>query len=108
VSQLLVPGRVETLLVLAQALVDALAFDEHGVTVAGEFRGGNGGLLSNESIAAEHALRRELLVWKAAEVTGKPRNLVTTLEPSVSGQNSAKTPPESITPPAPIVGPGDE
>jgi len=58
-----ISGTVDCLLTRARALVEAVAFDDHGDAVGGEFRGGNGGLLSNNTIQAADALRTELLVW---------------------------------------------
>lgn len=48
----------------AKALVDAVGFDDNGAMVAGRWIGGNGGLLSRETIAAADALRGELDRWK--------------------------------------------
>ena len=83
----LTPGTVTALLAKAQALVDAVTFDENGTMVAGIWMGGNGGMVSRSTIVATDALRAELLVWKGGRI---------------------KTEPVSITPPAPLVGPTDE
>ena len=51
----------------ARALLDAVTFDDSGVLVAGSYRGGNGGLLSRETIKAADALRLVLDAHAAAE-----------------------------------------
>ena len=43
-----------------QAVIDAVKRDDVGELVAGEYRGGNGGLLSIETIRAVDALRAAL------------------------------------------------
>lgn len=43
-----------------QALINAVDFDNNGAMVAHEWRGGNGGLISRETIRAVDALRRAL------------------------------------------------
>jgi len=82
------PGMVDALLAKAQALVDAVGFDDNGAIVAGQYVGGNGGLLSRETLKAADALRIELAVWrhsrttsradKTGEVVVKSHNLSTT------------------------------
>jgi len=44
----------------ARALVDAVTEDECGSMVAGQWRGGHGGLLSRATLAAAERLRRTL------------------------------------------------
>lgn len=47
-------------LALAQALVDRIAHDDSGAIVGQHFQGGNGGMLSRETLLVADALRREL------------------------------------------------
>ncbi|SDG19171.1 hypothetical protein [Pelagibacterium luteolum] len=49
-----------TLALKAKALLDAVDFDQHGRMVAGQFVGGNGGLISRETIRAADELRKVL------------------------------------------------
>jgi hypothetical protein len=51
----------------ARTLLDAVTFDDSGVMVAGTYRGGNGGLLSRETIKAADALRVVLDAYAATE-----------------------------------------
>ncbi|WP_417585065.1 hypothetical protein [Pelagibacterium sp.] len=44
----------------AKALLDAVDFDNHGRMVAGKFVGGNGGLISRDTIQAADELRKAL------------------------------------------------
>lgn len=44
----------------AKALLDAITFDDCGSMVAGKFVGGNGGLISRETIRKADELRRAL------------------------------------------------
>lgn len=46
----------------AKALLDAVDFDNNGAMVAGVYRGGNGGLISRETIVAADELRKVLEV----------------------------------------------
>ena len=57
------PGTVDSLVAKAHALVDAVTFDENGAMVAGQWVGGNGGMISRQTIIAAHALRLELSGW---------------------------------------------
>lgn len=59
-------NRVQQLADAARALVDAISFDDNGAMIAGQFRGGNGGLLSRETIAKADAVRRALADLDAA------------------------------------------
>jgi len=43
-----------------KALVDAITFDESGAMVAGKYQGGNGGLISRQTIIKADQLRRAL------------------------------------------------
>jgi hypothetical protein len=52
------------LLALAQSLVDSISHDENGAMVAGQWVGGNGGLLLRETIVAADKLRRAILEFK--------------------------------------------
>ncbi|WP_337183834.1 hypothetical protein [Shinella sp.] len=44
----------------AKALLDAITFDDCGAMVAGKFVGGNGGLISRETIRKADELRRAI------------------------------------------------
>lgn len=44
----------------AKALLDAITFDDCGAMVGGKFVGGNGGLISRETIRKADDLRRAL------------------------------------------------
>lgn len=44
----------------AQILLDAVDFDNNGATIAGQFVGGNGGLISRDTIKAADELRKAL------------------------------------------------
>lgn len=57
---------VHSLVARAKALVNAVKNDECGVNVGGQFMGGNGGLLSLESIKAADALRLAIGAYEAA------------------------------------------
>lgn len=48
------------LTIKARALLDAVDFDNNGKMVAGVYRGGNGGLISRETIIAADELRKVL------------------------------------------------
>ncbi len=50
----------DTLISLSKALVDAVAFDDCGRIIGGQLVGGNGGLLSRETIKAADRLRLAL------------------------------------------------
>lgn len=54
-------AEIDGLLIDAQALVDAVTFNDSGSLVAGQWRGGSGGLLSRSTIAAGDGLRTRLL-----------------------------------------------
>lgn len=56
----------ETLISAAKALVDAVSFDDSGAMVAGQWKGGNGGLLSRETLKAADTLRKVIAVEEAA------------------------------------------
>jgi len=45
----------------AKALLDAITFDDCGAMVGGKFVGGNGGLISRETIRKADELRRALI-----------------------------------------------
>lgn len=93
----LTSGRVEALLAKAQALVDAITFDENGAMIAGEWRGGNGGMVSRPTIVAADALRTELLAWKA----GRDAYGARLPKLDETGQKQA-------APAPPLVGPADQ
>lgn len=44
----------------AQELVDSITFDDCGSMVAGKWMGGNGGLISRDTIAKADAVRRAI------------------------------------------------
>ena len=44
----------------SQALVDAISFDMNGAMIAGRWQGGNGGLISRETLIKADALRRAI------------------------------------------------
>lgn len=48
----------------AEKLCDALDFDESGHMVGGQWMGGNGGLLSRDTMREKDQLRREIDAWK--------------------------------------------
>lgn len=50
----------EEIVKAAQALLDAITFDDCGAMVGGKFVGGNGGLISRETIRKADELRRAL------------------------------------------------
>ena len=54
------PAPVTDALVKARALLDAVTFDSDGIMVGNVRQGGNGGLLSNDTIRAADALRLAL------------------------------------------------
>ncbi len=56
-----IPVETEELRKKAKALVDAVTQDDSGTLVAGTWVGGNGGLLSRDTIKAADELRKELL-----------------------------------------------
>jgi len=49
----------------AKALVDAVSFDNSGAMIAGQWQGGNGGLISRETIKVADELRREIEALEA-------------------------------------------
>lgn len=59
---------VERLAKAAKELVDAISFDEHGRMVGQTFMGGNGGLISRDTLAKSDAVRRALAALKEEEV----------------------------------------
>ena len=52
---------MSTVTIKAKALLDAVDFDQHGRIVAGKYVGGNGGLISRETMEAADALRKVLV-----------------------------------------------
>jgi hypothetical protein len=54
------------LLRTARALVDAVTFDDAGAMVGGEWHGGNGGLLSNDTIQKADACRMAISAYEKA------------------------------------------
>lgn len=48
---------VKELVAAAKALVDALSFDDNGAMIGGKWMGGNGGLISRETLQRSDALR---------------------------------------------------
>ena len=49
-----------TLLDLAQALVDQVSLDENGMMIGQTYQGGNGGMLSRDTVIAADALRKAI------------------------------------------------
>jgi hypothetical protein len=62
-----IPLETEDVRRKAKALVDAVAFDDVGSLIAGVYTGGNGGLLSRETIKAADELRKALLKTEVRE-----------------------------------------
>jgi hypothetical protein len=52
----------DEIVTLSRALVDAVTMDDSGMMVGTIWQGGNGGLLSNDTIKAADRLRRALAV----------------------------------------------
>ena len=57
---------VERLLSASQDVVDAISFDDNGAMIGGKWQGGNGGLLSRETISKADELRRAINAGRAA------------------------------------------
>jgi hypothetical protein len=55
---------VKTLTAKSRRLVEAVRHDDNGSMVAGQWVGGNGGMLSRETLTAADTLRVELENWK--------------------------------------------
>ncbi len=53
-------ARSTALATAGQALVDAISFDDNGALIGGKWMGGNGGLLSRDTIAKADAMRRAI------------------------------------------------
>lgn len=51
-------GDLPSLLAACKALVDSVSFDDCGALIGGKFMGGNGGLVSRQTIEKADALRR--------------------------------------------------
>jgi hypothetical protein len=51
-------SRMQTLMQVALELADAVAFDMHGELIGGRLVGGNGGLLSDKTLAKADEVRR--------------------------------------------------
>lgn len=64
----MIDAELKPLLAKAKALVDAVSHDDNGSMIAGKWIGGNGGMLSRETIKAADALRLELDGWKHGAV----------------------------------------
>lgn len=60
---------VERLAKAARELVDAIVFDEHGAMIGDKWMGGNGGLISRETLVKADDVRRALAALK--EETGQ-------------------------------------
>ena len=60
---------MEEVITLARYLLERVIFDERGTMVAGKNVGGNGGLLSRETIIAAEHLHRALGTYDAARET---------------------------------------
>lgn len=57
--------KIRPLLTQAQAVVDAVTLDDSGMMVGGIWVGGNGGLLSRDTLKAVDALRKTVMAVKA-------------------------------------------
>ena len=64
---------VEDLLKLARELVESVEFDNNGAIIGGQYRGGNGGLISPATIVATDRLRRQLDAFGAAPLEPSTR-----------------------------------
>lgn len=53
-------SEVERLKIAAKELVEAINFDDNGALVGGKWMGGNGGLLSRETLRKADEVRRAL------------------------------------------------
>jgi hypothetical protein len=51
---------IKRLVDAATALVDSLSHDEHGTMIGGKFQGGNGGLISKQTITLADEVRRAI------------------------------------------------
>lgn len=51
----------------ARALMEAVTMDDSGKLIGAIYQGGNGGLLSNETIMCADEVRRMLDLWDASE-----------------------------------------
>jgi hypothetical protein len=56
----------DRLIAAASELVDAISFDMNGKLIAGLWRGGNGGLISQETLAKADETRRAIAAIKEA------------------------------------------
>lgn len=61
---------IEAAIEQAQKVVDAVTFDDSGSMVAGVWKGGNGGLLSRETLVEVDLLRRMLIGLKTRKRAG--------------------------------------
>jgi hypothetical protein len=95
----LIPGQIDTLLAKAKALVDAVSFDDSGSMVGGQYQGGNGGLLSRETMKVADTLRLELDLWKKATQKYNLNYNSATFGGESSSGNSGGNQPQSPGPP---------
>jgi len=65
------PQPMPALLDRAKALVDAITFDDSGALIAGHWQGGNGGLISRDTIKVADELRREIARAESAGQGGR-------------------------------------
>jgi len=56
------PSPVTTIIAAARELLDRVTYDSDGIMIGVQRQGGNGGLLSNETLAATDQLRKALEV----------------------------------------------
>lgn len=54
------------LIAATRALVDSVSFDVNGAMIAGQYRGGNGGLVSRETITRADEARRAIAAIEAS------------------------------------------
>ena len=57
---------VRRLIVASKNLVDAISFDENGVMIGGQWKGGNGGLISRETNIQIDEVRRAIAAMEAS------------------------------------------
>ncbi len=50
------------IIIAAKSLIDSISFDDNGAMIAGKYMGGNGGLISRETLEKADALRRAIAV----------------------------------------------
>lgn len=61
------PTLTQTALADAASLLEHVTFDSDGIMVGMVRQGGNGGIISNDTLKAADRLRRSLDEWKASQ-----------------------------------------